>query len=180
MGQEFVYSKGGVNCWFSVAESKPGGTKSAGGIFQVCSGIRESRRGRSKLLFIPSLEPSQGKIVLCTDFSVYLQISCSLLGQFNWQLLLILSPIIVTSTWWHSLSSAANSHPLMPPEWAELAIHVNHPDLKDTVTCHNFSLIYFRCVFPVYSQPLGPLLLCTELRYISETTFQLWLIHNQK
>lgn len=34
-----------------------------------------------------------------TSFSVYLQVSFSLLGQFNWQLLLILSPIIVTSTW---------------------------------------------------------------------------------
>lgn len=144
MGQEFAYSKGAVNCWFSVVQPQWGGTRSAGGTLQICSGIRESRRGRSKLLFIPSLELSQGRsfTVLCTDFSVYLQVSCSLLNQFNWQLLLILSQIIVTSTWWHSLSSAARSHPLMPPELVELAIHGNHQfDLKVIVSCHNFSLV---------------------------------------
>lgn len=49
MGQEFAYSKGAVNRCFSVVQLQWGGTKSAGGTFQLCSGIRESRRGRSKV-----------------------------------------------------------------------------------------------------------------------------------
>lgn len=145
MGQEFAYSKGAVNRWFSV-QPQWAGTKSAGGTFQPCSGIRESRRERNKQQLAPSLELSQGRslIVLYTDFSAYLQVSCSLVGQFNWQLLLILSTIIATSTWWHSLSLAANSHPLMPPELIELAIHDNHQfNLKVTVSCHNCSLVCF-------------------------------------